>query len=56
MQLLIEHWDPNRSQFVINDETISFEVEDIYFLTGLSHQGQELNLRGGGWADALLTI
>jgi hypothetical protein len=53
---LIGYWDPNRSQFVIDDETISFEVEEIYFLTGLSHQGRELNLRGGRWGDASLTI
>ena len=31
-------------------------MEDIYFLTGLSHQGWELNLRGGGRGDASLTI
>ena len=46
LQLLIRHWDPDRSQFIIDDESISFEVEDIYFLTGLSHRGRELNLRG----------
>ena len=48
LQLLIGYWDPNISQFVIDDETISFEVEDIYFMTRLSHWGWELNLRGGG--------
>ena len=36
LQLLIGYWDPNTSQFVIDDESILFEVEDIYFLTGLS--------------------
>ena len=56
LQLLIRYWDPDRSQFVIDDETISFEVEEIYFLTGLSHQGRELNLHGGGWGDSSLTI
>jgi hypothetical protein len=39
LQLLIGYWDPDRSQFVIDDESISFKVEDIYFLTGLSYQG-----------------
>ena len=36
LQLLIGYWDPDRSQFVINDESILLEVEDIYFLIGLS--------------------
>lgn len=56
LQLLIGYWDPDRSQFMIDDESISFEVEDIYFLTGLSHQWRELNLRGGGRGNASLTI
>ena len=56
LQLLIGYWDPDRSKFVIDDDTISFEVEDIYFLTSLSHQGRELNLYEGGRGDASLTI
>ena len=41
---------------MIDDESISFEVEDIYFLIGLYHWGRELNLCGGGRRDASLTI
>ena len=41
---------------MIDDESISFKVEDIYFLTGLSCRGRELNLRGGGQGDASLMI
>ena len=37
LQLLIGYWDADRLQFVIDDKTIPFEVEDVYFLTGLSH-------------------
>ena len=37
LQLLIGYWDPDRLQFIINDEPLPFEVEDVYFLTGLSH-------------------
>ena len=39
LQLLIGFWDPDRSQFIIDDDPISFEVKDIYFLTGFSHRG-----------------
>ena len=56
LQLLIRYWDPDRLQFVIDNETIPFEVEDVYFLTGLSRRGWEANLRRGGWGDASLTI
>lgn len=39
LQLLIGYWDLDRSQFMIDDESISFKVEDIYFLTGLYRRG-----------------
>ena len=56
LKLLIGYWDLDRSQFIIDNDPISFEVEDIYFLVGLSHRGRELNLCGGGRGDASLTI
>ena len=56
LQLLIGYWDPDRLQFIIDDEPLPFEVEDVYFLTGLSRQGREANLSGGGRGDASLTI
>ena len=39
LQLLIEYWDPDRLLFMVDDEPLPLEVEDIYFLTGLSHWG-----------------
>ena len=45
LQLLIGYWDPDRSLFMVDDEPLPLEVEDIYFLIGLSRQGQEANLR-----------
>ena len=56
MQLLIRYWDPNRLLFMVDDEPLPLEVEDIYFLIGLSHRGWEENLRRGGWGEAALTI
>ena len=41
---------------MIDDKSISLEVEDIYFLTSLSHRGKELNLHEGAREDASLTI
>lgn len=56
LQLLIGYWDPNRLLFMIDDEPLPLEVDDIYFLTGLSRQGREASLRRGGRRDASLTI
>ena len=56
LQLLIGYWDPDHLLFMVDDEALPLEVEDIYFLTGLSHRGQEANFHGGGWGDASLTI
>ena len=41
---------------MVDDEPLPLEVEDIYFLIGLSHWGREANLHGGGRGEAALTI
>ena len=56
LQLLIGYLESDRLLFMVDDEPLPLEVEDIYFLTGLSRQGWEANLRRGGWGDASLTI
>ena len=34
--LLIGYWDPDYLLFMVDDEPLPLEVEDIYFLIGLS--------------------
>ena len=34
---LVNMWDPNSQHFVVRDEILMVEIEDIYFLMGLSH-------------------
>ena len=41
---------------MVDDEPLPLEVEDIYFLTSLSRQGQEVNMHRGCRGDASLTI
>ena len=41
---------------MVDDERLPLEVEDIYFLTSLSRQGREANIREGRLGDASLTI
>ena len=48
LQMLVDYWDPDTETFQIDGMPISLEVEDIYFITGLSHQGNIINLRARG--------
>ena len=36
LQLLVNYWDPESDTFQIDGMSLSIEVEDIYFITGLS--------------------
>ena len=36
LQLLVDYWDPESETFQIDGMSLSIEVEDIYFITGLS--------------------
>jgi hypothetical protein len=44
-------WDPDQQVFNVGAHTLSIDIEDIYFLTGLSRRGYYVSLtgsRGGG--------
>ena len=43
-------WEPNSQRFLVGDQYMDIKVDDIYFLTGLSHRGEsvEFGSRGGG--------
>ena len=47
--MLLDYWDPDLASFHINGMSLTIEVEDIYFITGLSRWGEVVNLcsRGG---------
>ena len=36
LQLLVDYWDPESETIQIDGMSLSIEVEDIYFITGLS--------------------
>ena len=61
LQLLVDYWDPEFETFQIDGISLSIEVEDIYFIIGLSQRGEMLNLRyrgpGGGLTiDEYITV
>jgi hypothetical protein len=41
----VNYWDPNTETFNLDGQPLRIEVEDIYFLTGLSHRGEVVNLK-----------
>ena len=45
---LVNKWDVQNQHFVIGGHRLEIELEDIYFLTGLSKRGEPLSLFGAG--------
>ena len=56
---LVSKWDVQDQCFVIGGHRLKIELEDIYFLTGLSKRGEPLSLFGarpGGQSVASLQL
>jgi hypothetical protein len=48
LQMLVNHWDPDTEAFNLDGKPLRIEVEDIYFLIGLSCRGEVVNLKARG--------
>jgi hypothetical protein len=51
LEYLVCMWDPDQQVFNVGAHTLAIDIEDIYFLTGLSRRGSYVSLtgsRGGG--------
>jgi hypothetical protein len=48
LQMLVNYWDPDTETFNLDGQPLRIEVEDIYFLTGLSRRGEVVNLKSQG--------
>lgn len=46
LEYLVERWDPEIQAFQIGLHTLEIELEDIYFITGLSKRGATMNMSG----------
>jgi hypothetical protein len=53
LQLLVNYWDPDTETFNLDGKPLRIEVEDIYFLMGLSHQGEVVNLKAQGYGSGM---
>lgn len=56
LQIPIGYWDLELLMFIVDSERVPFRVEDVYFMTGLSHRCDPINLKGGGQIEGSLTI
>ena len=56
LEMLVDYWDLDSKSFRIDDMSLTIEVEDIYFITGLSRRGEVVNLRSRGGPGHGLTI
>ena len=59
--MLVDYWDPDSESFHIDGMSLTIEIEDMYFITGLSQRGEVVNLcshglRGGLTIDEYITI
>ena len=45
LQFLMDYWDPDSESFNLDGQPLRIEVEDIYFLTGLSRRCEVVNLK-----------
>ena len=46
LEHLVRMWDPDQQVFNVGAHTLTIDVEDIYFLTGLSRWGSHVSLSG----------
>jgi hypothetical protein len=46
LEHLIQMWDPDQQVFHVGVHTLTIDIEDIYFLTGLSRRGSYVSLTG----------
>ena len=56
LQMLVDYWDLESESFHIDGMPLTIEVEEIYFITGLSRRGEVVNLRSCGGPGGGLTI
>ena len=46
LEWLIKIWDPDGKHFMVRDQVLKLDIEDIYFLTRLSWHGSTMVLVG----------
>ena len=45
LEMLVHYWDLEKEVFMIDQIPLQIDLEDIYFITGLSQKGDAVNLK-----------
>jgi hypothetical protein len=45
LELLVNYWDLERESFNLDGKPLRIEVDNIYFITRLSHRGAVVNFK-----------
>jgi hypothetical protein len=45
MKALVDYWHPDAQAFMLEGQSLTPMIEDIYFLIGLSRRGEPVNFR-----------
>ena len=45
---MVVMWEPDSQRFLVGDQYLEIEVDDIYSLTGLSRRGESVDFGGHG--------
>ena len=56
LEFMVNYWDHDLEMFNLQGETLEITTEDIYFITGLSRQGEPVNLEGTGRGGDPLSV
>jgi len=48
LQMLVNYWDLDTEAFNLDGQPLRIEIKDMYFLIGLSHRGEVVNLKSRG--------
>ena len=51
LEYILHMWNPDQQYFEVGAHVLTIEVEDIYFLTGLSRRGALISLTGSCGGD-----
>ena len=51
LEMLLDYWNIEVDAFMIDQMPLRIEVEDIYFITGLSRRGEVVHSRGRTWSS-----
>ena len=46
LQRMVAMWEPDSQRFLVGDQYLEIEIDDIYFLTALSHRGDPIKFGG----------